>query len=138
MTHADSTSCSRTLAVAIWISEAVMTVQAKKVWFITGTSSGFGRSIAEEAIARGDRVVATARDPRSISDLVSRAPERVRAVRLDVTKSAEIESSVASALEHFGAIDVLVNNAGFSVVGAVEETSDGDLRAIFEPMFFGA
>jgi len=115
-----------------------MTARAQRVWFITGTSSGFGRCIAEEAIARGDCVVATARDPRTLSDLVARAPERVHAVRLDVTRAVEIASSVASALERFGAIDVLVNNAGFSVVGAVEETSDEDLRAIFEPMFFGA
>ncbi len=109
-----------------------------KTWLITGTSSGFGRSIAEEALARGERVVATARDPRTLEALVARAPERVRAVRLDVTKPAEIASAVASALERFGAVDVLVNNAGFSVVGAVEETSDEDLRATLEPMFFGA
>lgn len=109
-----------------------------KVWFVTGTSSGFGRCIAEEAIARGERVVATARDPRALDDLVARAPDRVHAVRLDVTRPAEIQSAVASALQRFGAVDVLVNNAGFSVVGAVEETSDEELRATFEPMFFGA
>ena len=109
-----------------------------KVWFITGTSSGFGKAIAEEALLRGDRVVATARDPRVLGDLVARAPDRVHAVRLDVTRPAEIESAVASALARFGAIDVLVNNAGFSIVGAVEETSEADLRATMEPMFFGA
>ena len=109
-----------------------------KVWFVTGTSSGFGRSIAEELIARGERVVASARDPRSLSDLVAMAPERVLAVRLDVTQAADIRSAVQAANERFGAIDVLVNNAGYSVVGAVEETSDAELRAAFEPMFFGA
>jgi NAD(P)-dependent dehydrogenase (short-subunit alcohol dehydrogenase family) len=109
-----------------------------KVWFVTGTSSGFGRCIADEAIARGDRVVATARDPRTLDDLVARAPDRIHAVRLDVTKPAEIESAVASALRQFGAVDVLVNNAGYSVVGAVEETSDGELRRALETMFFGA
>lgn len=109
-----------------------------KVWFVTGTSSGFGREIAEEAIARGDRVVATARDPKSVEDLVARAPDRVLAVRLDVTKPWDIRSAAAAALARFGAVDVLVNNAGFSVVGAVEETSDEDLRATMEPMFFGA
>jgi NAD(P)-dependent dehydrogenase (short-subunit alcohol dehydrogenase family) len=107
------------------------------VWFVTGTSSGFGRAIAEEALSRGDRVVATARDPRSVGELVARAPDRVLAARLDVTQPAEIRSAVASAYERFGAVDVLVNNAGFSVVGAVEETSDEDLRATLEPMFFG-
>lgn len=109
-----------------------------KVWFVTGTSSGFGRSLVEEVLARGERVVATARDPRALEDLVARAPDRVLAVPLDVTKPPEIESAVTAGLAHFGAIDVLVNNAGFSVVGAVEETSDADLRATLEPMFFGA
>jgi len=109
-----------------------------KVWFITGTSSGFGRSLAEELIARGERVVATARDPRALDDLVALAPERVLATRLDVTRVAEIESALQAAQERFGAVDVLVNNAGYSVVGAVEETSEAELRAAFEPMFFGA
>lgn len=108
-----------------------------KVWFLTGTSSGFGRSIAEEALARGGSVVATARDPRSLDALVTHAPDRVHAVRLDVTKPGEIRDAVASARARFGGIDVLVNNAGFSIVGAVEETSDEDLRATLEPMFFG-
>jgi len=109
-----------------------------KVWFVTGTSSGFGRSIVEEAIARGDRVVATARDPRALDDVVALAPDRVHAVRLDVTRPADIEPAVAAAIERFGAIDVVVNNAGFSIVGAVEETSEADLRATLETMFFGA
>jgi NAD(P)-dependent dehydrogenase (short-subunit alcohol dehydrogenase family) len=109
-----------------------------QVWFITGTSSGFGRCLAEEALARGARVVATAREPRALDELVARAPERVQALPLDVTKPAEIRGAVEAALKRFGAIDVLVNNAGFSVVGAVEETSDEALRATFEPMFFGA
>ena len=111
--------------------------QTNKVWFITGTSSGFGRAIAEEALARGERVVATARDPKSLDDLVARDPARVHAVALDVTKPDELERAVASALARFGAIDVLVNNAGFSIVGAVEETSDQALRDTLEPMFFG-
>jgi NAD(P)-dependent dehydrogenase (short-subunit alcohol dehydrogenase family) len=109
-----------------------------KVWFVTGASSGFGRCIVEEAIARGERVVATARDPRTLIELVTRAPERVQALRLDVTKPAAIQSAVQAALQHFGAVDVLVNNAGFSVVGAVEETSEEELRRTLEPMFFGA
>lgn len=109
-----------------------------KVWFITGTSTGFGRALAEELIVRGERVVATARDPRSLRDLVALAPERVLALRLDVTKSDEIQSAVKAATLRFGAIDVLVNNAGYSIVGAVEETSEAELRAAFEPMFFGA
>ncbi|WP_224243213.1 oxidoreductase [Hyalangium gracile] len=109
-----------------------------KVWFVTGSSSGFGRCIVEEVIARGERVVATARDTRSLEDLVARAPERVLAVRLDVTKPEEIRSAVSAAEERFGGIDVVVNNAGYSILGAVEETSDEELRAAFEPLFFGA
>ena len=109
-----------------------------KVWFITGASSGFGRSIVEEVVARGDRVVATARDPRMLAELVQLAPERVEAVRLDVTKPEQIEDALASALRRFGAVDVLVNNAGYSIIGALEETSDEALRHTMETMFFGA
>ena len=109
-----------------------------KVWFVTGTSSGFGRSIAEEVIARGGRLVATARDPKVLGDLVAKAPERVLALRLDVTKSGEIATAISKALERFGQVDVLVNNAGYSVLGAVEETVDEELRSAFETMFFGA
>ena len=109
-----------------------------KVWFITGASSGFGRCLVEELLARGERVVATARDPRTLDELVARAPGRVLALRLDVTRPAEIESAVAAAIGHYGAVDVLINNAGFSIIGAVEETSEDALRATMEPLFFGA
>jgi NAD(P)-dependent dehydrogenase (short-subunit alcohol dehydrogenase family) len=109
-----------------------------RVWLITGTSSGFGRSLAEEALRRGDRVVATARDPGSVADLVEKAPERVLAVRLDVVDEATIEPAVAAALARFGRIDVLVNNAGYGSVGAVEETPMAELRAQMEVNFFGA
>jgi NAD(P)-dependent dehydrogenase (short-subunit alcohol dehydrogenase family) len=108
------------------------------VWLVTGTSSGFGRSIVEEAIARGERVVATAREPRVLEELVALAPERVLALELDVTKPEQVQRAVQRTLERFGAIDVLVNNAGFSIVGALEETSEVDLRATMETMFFGA
>ena len=109
----------------------------QKVWMITGTSSGFGRAIAEEALRRGDRVVATARDPKSLAALVALAPERVKALRLDVTKAGEIEAAASAAVAQFGQVDVLVNNAGFSIVGAVEETPEADLRTTMETMFFG-
>jgi NAD(P)-dependent dehydrogenase (short-subunit alcohol dehydrogenase family) len=109
-----------------------------KVWFITGTSSGFGRSLAEEVIARGDRVIATARDPKSLDDLVARAPDRVHALRLDVTKPDQIRAAVSYATERFGSVDVLVNNAGYSMIGAAEETSEEELRSAMETMFFGA
>lgn len=108
-----------------------------KVWFITGASSGFGRCLAEELVERGERVVATARDPRTLDALVSRAPDRVLALRLDVTQPAEIEQATAAALTHFGAVDVLVNNAGYSIIGAVEETPADALRLAMETLFFG-
>ena len=110
----------------------------KKVWFITGCSTGFGRALAEEVLTRGECVVATARDPQAVEDLASRAPLRVLSARLDVTRAGDIEAAVSAALERFGAIDVLVNNAGYSVLGAVEETTEAELRAAFETMFFGA
>ena len=109
-----------------------------RTWLITGTSSGFGRDLADAALARGDRVVATARRPASLDDLVASAPDRVHAVRLDVTREDDVGAAVAAALERFGAIDVLVNNAGHGSVGAVEEVAPAELRAVMDTMFFGA
>ncbi|HEY5962113.1 MAG TPA: SDR family NAD(P)-dependent oxidoreductase [Polyangiaceae bacterium] len=106
-----------------------------KVWFITGASSGFGRELVNEALQRGDRVVAAVRVPDCVSDLANR--DDVLIVRLDVTKAGDIEGGIRNAIERFGAIDVLVNSAGFSIVGAVEETSDAELRETMETMFFG-
>jgi NAD(P)-dependent dehydrogenase (short-subunit alcohol dehydrogenase family) len=109
-----------------------------RVWLITGSSAGFGRHLAEAALARGDRVVATARRPDTLDDLVATAPESALAVPLDVTRADQIEQAVTAALERFGRIDVLVNNAGHGSVGAVEEIDPGDLRALMDTMFFGA
>jgi NAD(P)-dependent dehydrogenase (short-subunit alcohol dehydrogenase family) len=105
-----------------------------RVWFITGTTSGFGRAIAEAALERGDSVVATARRTEGLADLVD--SERVQGVRLDVTDAADREAAVAAALDRFGRIDVLVNNAGRTQVGAVEETTDEELRSLFDLHFF--
>jgi NAD(P)-dependent dehydrogenase (short-subunit alcohol dehydrogenase family) len=107
-----------------------------RVWFITGASSGFGRSIAEEALARGEKVVATARRPETIGDLAGTTDERVLAVKLDVTNAAQRQSAIDAAIERFGRIDVLVNNAGRTQVGAVEETTEEELRGLFELHFF--
>jgi NAD(P)-dependent dehydrogenase (short-subunit alcohol dehydrogenase family) len=109
-----------------------------RVWLITGSSSGFGLHIAQAALERGDRVVATARRTESLDDLVASAPDRALAVALDVTRGDQIESAVAAALERFGRIDVLVNNAGYGSIGAVEELEMDDLRTLMETMFFGA
>jgi NAD(P)-dependent dehydrogenase (short-subunit alcohol dehydrogenase family) len=106
-----------------------------RVWLITGCSAGFGRAIAEAALARGDRVVATARRPETLADL---AGDDVLVAALDVTRQADIDAAVAAALERFGRIDVLVNNAGHGSMGAVEEIDLDDLRALMDTMFFGA
>jgi NAD(P)-dependent dehydrogenase (short-subunit alcohol dehydrogenase family) len=110
---------------------------AGRVWFITGSSSGFGRSIAEEALERGERVVATARRPEALEELAGHGGDRVLTLALDVTVAEQRSAAVAAAQEHFGRIDVLVNNAGRTQVGAVEETTDDELRALFELHFFG-
>jgi NAD(P)-dependent dehydrogenase (short-subunit alcohol dehydrogenase family) len=105
-----------------------------RVWLITGTSSGFGRAIADAALARGDRVVATARNTEPLGDL--EGEERAHVVALDVLDARQRDAAVAEAIEHFGRIDVLVNNAGRTQVGAVEETTDEELRFLFELHFF--
>ena len=109
-----------------------------QTWFITGTSSGFGRAFAEHALAQGHRVVATARRVETLATLVAQVPDRVLAVALDVEVPGAAEAAVAAAVARFGRIDVLVNNAGYGVVGALEETPDAELRAIFDTNFFGA
>lgn len=109
-------------------------VAAGRVRLIAGTSSGFGRAIAVAALKRGDRVVATARRPDQLVDLADH--ERVEVLKLDVTDPEQRNAAVAAAIDRFGAVDVLVNNAGRTQVGAVEETSDDELRALFELHFF--
>ena len=109
-----------------------------QTWFVTGASSGFGRAYVEHAVERGHNVVATARDANSLQDLVALAPTRVLAQQLNVTRPDEAASAVKSALARFGGIDVLINNAGYGIVGAFEETPDEELRALMETNFFGA
>ena len=109
----------------------------KKVWFITGSNSGFGRSLTEVVLAKGDKVVATTRHPEEIKDLVKQYPNTVKAVTLDITKANEISSAIDTALATFGRVDVLVNNAGFGTLGAVEEIEDEQVRKQFEVNCFG-
>jgi NAD(P)-dependent dehydrogenase (short-subunit alcohol dehydrogenase family) len=109
-----------------------------KVYFITGTSTGFGRALAEEVLARGDRAVLTARRPETVSELAERHEGAALALRLDVTRADERREALRSALERFGRVDVLVNNAGQGSLGAAEEFSDEQIRSQFEVNFFGA
>jgi NAD(P)-dependent dehydrogenase (short-subunit alcohol dehydrogenase family) len=116
----------------------MMTNSDAKVWLITGSSSGFGRSLVEAVLNKGDRVVATARKPEQLNDLVRQNPERIHAVRLDVTNQQDVRAAIESALDRYDRIDVLVNNAGYPAIGAIEELSDDDIRRQFETNFFGA
>ncbi|MBA3711378.1 MAG: SDR family NAD(P)-dependent oxidoreductase [Pyrinomonadaceae bacterium] len=110
----------------------------QKVWFITGSSTGFGRELAEEVLAQGYKVVATARKPETLSALVKKYPQTARVARLDVTNKDEAHRAIEEAVEEFGRIDVLVNNAGYGLMGALEEPTDEQIRQQFETNIFGA
>ena len=115
-----------------------MAQQDSPVWFITGCSTGFGRELARLVLARGWRAVVTARDVSQVADLVdATGGEQAFAVKLDVTDPQQIAEAVGQAETHFGRIDVLVNNAGYGYLAAVEEGEDEQVRAIFETNFFG-
>ncbi|KPI26315.1 short-chain dehydrogenase/reductase SDR [Actinobacteria bacterium OK074] len=108
-----------------------------KVWLVTGASSGFGRAITEAAVADGDVVVGAARRPEALADLVAAHPDQVEALKLDVSDVAAAEAAVRDVLARHGRIDVLVNNAGRGLVGAFEETTDAELRSLFDLHVFG-
>src|SRR6202165_1656253 len=108
-----------------------------KVWLITGSSRGLGRAFVQAALDAGHRVVATARNPLQLSDLVSNYGDRVRALALDVTSEAQAQHAIDTAIETFGVVDVLVNNAGYGNVCPVEDTSLADFRAQIETNLFG-
>ncbi|WP_063059905.1 oxidoreductase [Nocardia sienata] len=108
-----------------------------KIWLVTGASSGFGRAITQAAIEAGDTVIAVARRTAALDDLVAAHPDQVEALALDVTDTERIETVVADIVARYGRIDVLVNNAGRTQVGAVEETTDRELRDLFDLHFFG-
>ena len=108
-----------------------------KVWFITGASRGFGRVWAEAALERGDKVAATARNPERIADLKERFGDAVLPLELDVTDGERVPKAVHQAFEHFGRLDVLVNNAGYSLIATAEEATDEQIRALFDANYFG-
>ena len=111
---------------------------ASKIWFITGTSRGFGREWAIAALERGDRVAATARSTDALADLAERFGDAILPLELDVTDRAAVERVVQRTVETFGRIDVAINNAGFGHFGFVEEVSEQELRAQLETNLFGA
>ncbi len=108
-----------------------------KVWFITGASRGFGRVWADAALKRGDKVAATARSLASIADLKEKYGTQVLTLELDVTNPDQVKTAVAQAHAHFGRLDVVLNNAGYSLVGTIEEASADDVRALYETNIFG-
>ena len=113
-----------------------LSTDAAPVWFITGCSTGFGRALAERVLQRGYRCVATARDVAQIQAIVAPYPQHALAIALDVTNRAQLEHAVAQAESKFGAIDVLVNNAGYGYNSGVEEGEESEVRAMFETNFF--
>src|SRR3979409_233462 len=108
-----------------------------QVWLITGSARGLGRAIAEGVLAAGDKLIATARNPQQLFDLVERYGDNVRAVALDVTDERAAIAAVQLAVDTFGRLDVLVNNAGYGTLAAIEDTTIHDFRAQLETNLFG-
>lgn len=108
-----------------------------KVWFITGCSTGFGRELAKQVLANGDRAAVASRKTEDVADIIKDYPEMAIAIKLDVTDAAEITASVKQITEKFSRIDVLVNNAGIGYFGAIEESEEAEIRRMFEINFFG-
>jgi NADP-dependent 3-hydroxy acid dehydrogenase YdfG len=109
----------------------------KKVWFITGCSSGFGSALAKELLENGYQVAVTARNIDQVKTLTDAYPETAFPITLDVTNPLQITSAVESAIAKFGRIDVLVNNAGIGYFGAIEESEEDEVRKMFEINVFG-
>src|SRR5579862_7176235 len=108
-----------------------------KVWLVTGSASGLGRYISEAVLASGDRLLATARDPQRLSDLVERYGQQMSTASLDVSDEAEARAAVAKAVDVFGRLDVLINNAGYGDTAPFEQVSSERFRALIETNFFG-
>src|ERR1700743_2718001 len=108
-----------------------------RTWFITGASTGFGRLLAEEVLKSGGKVIATARKLEKVADLEEQYPKTAKAIALDVTDPGQVDSAVTQAFAIFGQVDVLVNNAGYGVAGAIEEVSEAEFMPMFETNVFG-
>lgn len=109
-----------------------------KIWFITGSSRGFGRIWAEAALLRGDKVAATARSSEAVSDLREKYGENVLTLEMDVTRPDQVTKTVETAHDYFGRLDIVLNNAGYSLVGTIEEADSDEVRALYETNIFGA
>lgn len=109
----------------------------EKVWFITGASRGFGRIWTEAALKRGDKVAATARNLSRIADFKGKYGDSVLTLELDVTKPHQVNAVIEQAYAHFGRLDIILNNAGYSLVGTIEEASADDVRTLYETNVFG-
>ncbi|MCS5719109.1 SDR family NAD(P)-dependent oxidoreductase [Herbiconiux sp. CPCC 205763] len=110
---------------------------SEQIWFITGSSRGFGRSLVSAALEAGDRVVATARRPEQLAPFVEKYGDRILPVALDVTDAEQVRAAVAQGVDRFGRLDVIVNNAGYANVSPIENTPDDDFRTQFETNFWG-
>ncbi|QMW04712.1 SDR family NAD(P)-dependent oxidoreductase [Spirosoma foliorum] len=119
------------------LQTVVAPVKSSKVWFITGASRGFGRVWTEAALERGDKVAATARKLESIADLNEKYGENVLTLELDVTRPEQAKTAVEQAHAHFGRLDIVLNNAGYSLVGTIEEASADDIRLLYETNVIG-
>ena len=128
MTHQHETTGAQTAATP---------ATSTKIWFITGASRGFGRIWTEAALARGDKVAATARNVDSIADLNEKYGDNVLTLALDVTRPEQVKAAVEQAHAHFGRLDIVFNNAGYSLVGTIEEASADDIRAQYETNIIG-
>lgn len=114
-----------------------MTQENNQVWFITGANKGLGAALAKEALGRGYRVVAAARNPESAQKVLGNSPDLLT-VKLDITDDGQVGAAVKAGLDRFGRIDVLVNNAGYGLVGHFEEMSEALIRRQMETNVFGA
>ncbi|KAJ7027961.1 hypothetical protein C8F04DRAFT_1291935 [Mycena alexandri] len=110
----------------------------RRVWLVTGASSGFGQAVSEVALSQGETVVATARKPTDLDDLAAQYPDNILVVKCDVTKPDDVLSAFASATQKYGRVDVVFNNAGCAIVGEIEATPEDAARALFDVNFWGA
>jgi len=118
--------------------QSAATQKGNKVWFITGSSRGFGRIWTLAALQRGDKVIATARNIESIADLNDKYGSQVLTMEMDVTKGDQVQKVIEKGHAHFGKIDIVLNNAGYSLVGTIEEANADEVRALYETNIFGS